>query len=36
MEEIRSSSACLFEDIASYDYTLRPTIIQACKYGLIK
>jgi hypothetical protein len=32
LEISKEESECSFNDIASYDYTLRPTIIQACQY----
>ncbi|USN56138.1 MAG: S-layer homology domain-containing protein [Candidatus Peribacteria bacterium] len=29
-------TACTFDDIAEYDYTLVPHIYEACKFGLLK
>ena len=31
-----STKVCQFDDIAGYDHTLEPMIIEACEYGLLK
>lgn len=36
LEKTRTATECSFGDIADYDYTLKPTIIEACEYGLVK
>ena len=36
MEKTKSASECAFGDIENYDYTLKPTIVEACEYGLVR
>jgi len=36
MTKVKSAQECQFSDIANYDSTLRPYIIQACEYGIFK
>jgi len=35
-QKTRTTAECQFDDIDGYDYTLKPTIIEACEYGLVK
>lgn len=35
-QKTRTTQECQFNDIDGYDYTLVPTIIEACEYGLVK
>lgn len=35
-QKTRTTAECQFNDIDGYDYTLKPTIIAACEYGLVK
>lgn len=34
--KVRTTQECQFNDLEWYDYTLVPTIIAACEYGIIK
>lgn len=34
--KVRSTEECQFDDLDGYDYTLVPTIIAACEYGIVK
>jgi len=36
LSKTRTEDECRFDDIENYDYTLVPTIVEACEYGLIK
>jgi hypothetical protein len=36
MNKVKSAQECQFSDIANYDSTLRPYIIEACEYGIFK
>ncbi len=36
LEKTKTASECQFNDVAGYDSTLVPTIIEACEYGLVK
>ena len=36
MPKVKSAQECQFSDIANYDSTLRPYIVQACEYGIFK
>lgn len=35
-EKVKTTAECQFNDIDGYDFTLVPTIILACEYGLVK